>query len=110
MSIFLKATTTACMLSLFLFCANSYVLAQHYQQTNLVSDIAGLAATTDSNLVNPWGLTSSSSSPWWVADNGTGVSTLYNGAGVKQSLTVTVAPLPMSEDPATPTGVVFNGT
>jgi hypothetical protein len=37
--------------------------AQHYQQTNLVSDIMGMAPTTDPNLKNPWGLTRSSGSP-----------------------------------------------
>jgi hypothetical protein len=41
-------------------------LAQHYQQTNLVADQDGVAAATDPNLVNPWGLSRSSGSPWWV--------------------------------------------
>src|SRR6185369_14189503 len=49
-------------------------------------------------------------SPWWVSDNGTGVSTLYNGAGAKQSLTVTVAPPPGNANPSTPTGIVSNGS
>src|SRR5438105_3732175 len=66
--------------------------AQHYKQTNLVSDVPGLAASTDPDLVNPWGLTRSATSPWWVSDNGTGKSTLYNGAGNKLALVVTVAP------------------
>ena len=57
------------------------VFAQKFQQTNLVSDVPGLAATTDPHLVNPWGLARSATSPWWVSDNGTGVATLYNGAG-----------------------------
>ena len=52
-----------------------------YQRTNLVSDIAGVARFTDANLVNPWGLSHSPTSPWWVSDNGTGVSTLYQGNG-----------------------------
>ena len=43
-----------------------------YQQTNLVSDIPGLAAFTDPHLVNPWGISLSSTSPFWVSDNGTG--------------------------------------
>ena len=99
-------------ISLLLLFTAGRIAAQQYQQTNLVSDVPGLAKFTDPNLVNAWGLTSSSSSPWWVSDNGTGVSTLYNGAGVKQSLTVTVAPLPSPTPtvPATPTGVVFNGS
>ena len=81
--------------------------AQHYQQNNLVSDIPGLATNTDRNLVNPWGLARSSGSPWWVADNGTGVSTLYNGSGTPVPLIVTI---PGSAGPATPTGIVFNGS
>jgi hypothetical protein len=64
--------------------------AQHYKQTNLVSDTSGVAPVTDPQLINPWGLSRSSSSPWWISDNGTGVSTLYNGAGAKQSLVVTI--------------------
>jgi uncharacterized protein (TIGR03118 family) len=84
--------------------------AQHYNQTNLVSDVPGLAHVTDSSLVNPWGLASSSTSPWWVADNGTGVSTLYNGnTGAKQALTVTIPTAVGGTPPSAPTGVVFNG-
>jgi len=98
------------LLSLFLLCAAAQVSAQHYKQTNLVSDVPGLAPVTDPNLVNPWGLIASGASPWWVADNGTGVSTLYNGAGVKQGLTVTVATALGNPNPATPTGIVFNGS
>src|ERR1041384_4631945 len=61
-------------------CLSANVNAQRFQQTNLVSDVPGMAAVTDPNLVNPWGLARSSTSPWWVADNGTGLSTLYTGA------------------------------
>ncbi len=87
-----------------------------YQQTNLVSDIAGVAKFTDRNLVNPWGLVHSSTSPWWVADNGTGLSTLYNGNGkafpIGSPLVVTIAPPAGSPagTTAAPTGVIFNGT
>src|SRR5207244_7413214 len=45
--------------------------AQHYKQTNLVSDTSGVAPVTDPQLVNPWGLSRSSSSPWWISDNAT---------------------------------------
>jgi uncharacterized protein (TIGR03118 family) len=105
-----RAAMAFCLVSLVLVCAAGRTNAQFYRQTNLVSDQAGLAATTDANLVNPWGLISSSTSPWWVADNGTGVSTLYNGAGAKQNLTVIIATPPGDTDPAKPTGIVFNGT
>jgi uncharacterized protein (TIGR03118 family) len=86
------------------------VFAQHFQQTNLVSDVPGLAATTDPNLVNPWGLARSATSPWWVADNGTGVSTLYNGAGAIVPLVVTIPVPPGGTPPSAPTGTVFNGS
>src|SRR5436190_23353351 len=59
-----------------------------YTVTPLVSDVAGAAPVLDPNLQNAWGLTASSTSPRWVADNGASVSTLYNGQGVKQALTV----------------------
>lgn len=85
--------------------------AQHrYQQTNLVSDVTGLAAITDTNLVNPWGLSRSATSAWWTANNGTGTSTLYNGLGVKQALVVTVPGPAGSTEPGTPTGTVFSGS
>jgi uncharacterized protein (TIGR03118 family) len=75
-----------------------------FQQTDLVSDIPGMAEFTDPDLVNPWGMSSSAMSPIWVSDNGTGLSTLYNGAGQKQGLVVTIPPAAGS----TPTGQVFN--
>src|ERR1051326_9093214 len=74
-----------------------------FAQTNLVSDIPGLAAVTDSQLKNPWGVAFTPTSPYWVADNATNVSTLYNGAGAKQGLVVAMPPLAPQ-----PTGVVFN--
>lgn len=69
-----------------------------------------MAPVTDPNLVNPWGLISSPTSPWWVSNNGTGTSTLYNGAGVRQMLVVTVAGAPGDPDHSSPTGIVFNGS
>jgi uncharacterized protein (TIGR03118 family) len=94
-----------------LVCFSISSRAQKYQQTNLVSDLPGLALHTDSNLVNPWGLAASpNGSPWWVADNGTGVSTLYLGSGAKVALTVTIPPPPGGTPPSTPTGIVFNGS
>jgi uncharacterized protein (TIGR03118 family) len=86
---------------------------QHYAQTNLVSSASGVAPVTDSLLINPWGISRGSGSPWWVSDNATGFSTLYNGAGAKQSLIVAIPPA----DPdnkhtptGTPTGTIFNGS
>ena len=89
----------------------SVAQAQHYQQTNLVSDLPAEAAIQDLNLVNPWGLSRSSGSPWWVADNGAGLSTLYNGTGTPQALVVTIPPADAtSGEKGVPTGTVFNGT
>src|SRR5258708_13811705 len=65
---------------------------QHYTQTNLQANTPGAAEATDQQLVNSWGLTRTSASTWWVADNAMGVATLYNGPGTKQSLTVTIPP------------------
>ena len=79
-----------------------------YGQTNLVSDIPGLAANTDPNLINPWGVSESGASPFWISDNGGGVSTLYNSAGTPQSLVVKI-PNPGGGDSA-PTGQVFNSS
>src|SRR6516225_1229773 len=80
-------------------------------QTNLVSDLPGVAQNLDPQLVNPWGISESSGSPFWIADNNAGVSTLYNTAGTKQGLVVNI-PGPPPADPlgtdGTPTGTVFN--
>src|SRR5947207_1371767 len=48
-----------------------------YRQTNLVSDVPGLGQILDPSLVNPWGITQSATSPFWVSNNGTGTATLY---------------------------------
>src|SRR4051812_36649019 len=74
-------------------------LAGHFEAEILVSNQPG-APHTDVNLRNAWGLAASSTGPWWVADNHTGLSTLYDGAGNPQSLVVTV--------PGAPTGLVHN--
>ena len=81
-----------------------------YYQTNLVSDLPGIAATTDPDLKNPWGISFGNATPFWTADNGTGLSTLYNGSGVKAALIVTIPPPGGSPvgTLGTPTGTVFN--
>ncbi len=87
-----------------LFLLPSIALAQ-YLRTDLVTN------ATDSDLVNAWGLTrSDSGSPFWVSDNVTGKSTLYNGAGQKVPLTVIIPPAPNGAATGTPTGTVFNLT
>jgi uncharacterized protein (TIGR03118 family) len=82
-----------------------------YVQQNLVSDVPGTATVTDPNLVNPWGVAESGSSPFWVSDTGKGVSTLYNGSGTITPLVVTIpAGKGSSSKVGTPTGQVQNST
>lgn len=84
--------------------------AQQYKVTDLVADQSGAATETDPNLVNPWGLSRSSTSPWWVSDNGTGLATLYGGTGSAKSLVVTIPTGdPNTSSTGTPTGTVYNG-
>lgn len=102
--------TVAVAFALFLS-ASAY--GQHYTRTDLTVDQTAVspdAPNHDPNLVNAWGLARSSSSFWWVGDNGTGLSTLYDGTGAPQSLVVKI-PLPKGQSgTAAPTGVVFNST
>jgi uncharacterized protein (TIGR03118 family) len=93
------------------FSMSAIAFGQHYTQVNLVSNTSGVAPVTDPTLINPWGLSRSSSSPWWISDNGTGLSTLFNGAGVKNSLIVTIPkadPNNKTFPTGTPTGTIFN--
>jgi uncharacterized protein (TIGR03118 family) len=79
-----------------------------FTQTNLVSDpVSAAAPTIDPNLINPWGVAEIPTGPFWVADNGKGVATIYTGAGTKVDGAITVAALP-GEDHSSPTGQVFN--
>src|SRR5450631_2438555 len=81
-----------------------------YKQTNLVSDGATSAGTTDPQLKNPWGIAAIPGAPFWIADNGSGVSTLYNGLGNIIPLTVKIPPPKgaPADTTATPTGIVWN--
>ena len=100
MSLFLRpAAWPALALSLFAPLA----FAQHYTQTTLVT------SASDKSLVNPWGISRGSGSPWWVSDNAKGVSTLYIGNGAKQGLTVTI-PAAKAGKTGSPTGTIFNGS
>ena len=83
------------------------LFADSFTQINLVSNGFVPAATIDSNLVNPWGIAFSATSPFWISDQGTGVATVYTGTGSIVSLVVTV---PGGGPPSGPTGQVFNTT
>jgi uncharacterized protein (TIGR03118 family) len=114
---FLKASVV---LGFALFLFPSLTLAQHYTQTNLVSN-TGIAPLNDSNLQNAWGLVSSpAGSPWWVSNNAGGTSTLYSidAKGAAHIVPINPAPnefvkipnAPSQTPPGSPTGVMFNGS
>jgi uncharacterized protein (TIGR03118 family) len=84
-----------------------------YLQTNLVSDIPGLAPITDPNLQNPWGVSESATSPLWISNQAAGVATLYTLNGLTATpaggpLVVTIPPA--ATPPNGPTGQVNNNT
>lgn len=79
-----------------------------YQQTNLTSNLPGIAKFTDPNLTNPWGISSAPGGPFWISDNGSGKSTLYDNKGNPQGLVVSI-PSSMHGVAGTPTGTIFNG-
>jgi uncharacterized protein (TIGR03118 family) len=83
--------------------------AASYKPAYLTADQTGKAPNTDPNLINPWGISFSSTGDFWVSDNNSGFSTLYNTTGVPQSLIVTI-PSASGVGTGTPTGTVFNGT
>jgi uncharacterized protein (TIGR03118 family) len=82
-------------------------------QTNMVSDLPGVASLTDPNLVNPWGVAESTGSPFWISDNNSGFSTLYQVPAATptsasiEGLVVNI-PTPVSSTGGAPTGDVFN--
>jgi uncharacterized protein (TIGR03118 family) len=81
-----------------------------YQQTNLVSDMAGAAAHTDPKLINPWGISFMPGQPFWVAGNNSGYSTVYDANGVTQLAPVLIPAPPGDASPATPTAIAINTT
>jgi uncharacterized protein (TIGR03118 family) len=117
----LAALTTigAAMVSLPARAEDNGQAARSYVQTNLVSDIPGLAKVTDPNLKNPWGTSTAPGLPIWVSANNAGVTTLYDGAGQpfplqpKPPLNAVAIPAPPSAGKGAvgaPTGTVFNPT
>jgi uncharacterized protein (TIGR03118 family) len=92
--------------SLALSTLGTLCFGQNYQRTNLVSS-QGSGGDTD--LLNPWGMSRSSGSPWWLADEGTGLSTLYIGDGTKQGLVVNIQGTTAGKN-GNPTGTIYNGS
>src|SRR5260370_28814894 len=109
----MKTLTRFCASTAWALIISATCFAQHYSQTNLVSNTAGVASVTDPQLINPWGLSRTSGSPWWVSDQATGFSTLYDGSGVKQALIVTIPPADPNNKKTptgTPTGTIANSS
>jgi len=98
----------AAVLGLTLSLATSTAFAQHYVNAMLVKNLAP-AKHVDPQLVNAWGLVYGPGSPFWISDAGSGLSTLYDGTGVKQGLVVTVPPA-SGTGKGSPTGIVYNGS
>jgi uncharacterized protein (TIGR03118 family) len=88
--------------------ATAAMASTFYARTNLTSDVPGLAAFTDTNLAGAWGVTHSSTSPWWVNSTAGGVSLVLSGAGqpfpTNGPLVVAIPPVPSEAS-----GIVFNG-
>ena len=117
-----QAAGVAALTLTFLLLVASNGLAQHYQRTDLTTDNSNTSATApnvDPSLVNAWGMSRSSGSPWWISDNGTSLSTLYDATGAARTLPAPATcplqncvsiPLPDGSPGGTPTGTVFNYT
>lgn len=92
---------------------SGFASAQRVHQFNIISDVPGVAKTTDTKgqLVNPWGISFSSQGPFWISDNGSGLSTIYAGQTpiVQAGLVVTI-PAAAGGTTGNPTGTVFNGS
>jgi uncharacterized protein (TIGR03118 family) len=96
------------LLGLVLVLLSSSAVAQ-YQVVFLDSDLSGRAMHQDPLLKNGWGLAYGPSAPFWVSDEASGYSTLYDGKGNVESLQVIIPPATGS-GPGTPTGIVYNGS
>jgi uncharacterized protein (TIGR03118 family) len=108
------STVAAVILAFFTLARTANAQAQsstnNYKQTNLVADTASVTpapAHVDANLVNPWGIAFFPGGPFWINDNNSGFSTLYDQTGMLQG-TFTIPPPAGSTAAATPTGIVAN--
>jgi uncharacterized protein (TIGR03118 family) len=105
----LRKTLACCFTAVCVLALLSSTAFAQYLRTNLDSNQVKWAKFDDPLQVNGWGLTRSPGSPWWVSDQGSGWSTLYDGAGNKQGLVVSSPPA-AKQFVGQPTGVVFNGS
>jgi uncharacterized protein (TIGR03118 family) len=89
--------------------------ANIFVQHNLVSSVPGLADVTDPNLIDPWGMSFSATSPFWISNHGKGNTTIYSNPSSSATITisstvVTIPPGAGNPTPSTPTGQVQNST
>jgi len=103
-----RTTVVTVWLALVLAIVSGTAMAQ-YKSTNLTSNQSGKAKNVDPLLQNAWGLAYAPGNAFWVSDEWNGWSTLYNGAGVPQSLQVVIPPA-SGNGPGSPTGLVYNGS
>ncbi|HEY4902593.1 MAG TPA: TIGR03118 family protein [Candidatus Sulfotelmatobacter sp.] len=103
-----RSLTFTAILGLLLICSGA-ALAQSYHVINLSSNLNNRAKHLDTLLANPWGIVYAPGAPFWVSDEASGWSTLYDGSGNAESLQVVIPPASGS-GPGTPTGIVFNGS
>lgn len=106
--LFRHASGTLAAISAIALMPQAVPAANMFVQTNLTSDIPGMAANTDMKLKNPWGMAFGPTSPFWVSDQATNFSTLYSATGAPQSLVVSIPTT--AAGPQGPTGLSFNGT
>jgi len=106
--LFARSYVFSVALGLLLALTSGAALAQ-YQVSYLTSNISGKAKHTDPLLKNAWGLAYSPGNPFWVSDEASGWSTLYDGTGTPQSLQVVIPPA-SGKGAGTPTGIVYNGS
>ncbi len=96
------------MLLAFSLAAQAQTPPNVYRVVNLVSNVSGNAAVTDPNLLDPWGISASAASPFWVSNHAKGNSTLYNGAGTITNVVVAIPSAAGGTTPGRPTGQVQN--
>ena len=103
---FARAIFTSTWLAVVLMLVSS--ASAQYKATQLVSNLPGVAPHQDRKLVNAWGIARAAGSPFWVSDQGTAFSTLYDGSGNPQQLQVEIPKVGTGF--TGPSGIVFNGS
>jgi len=108
-----RSTQSPLVLAIVLSLLPGAAFAQHYVETDLVSNLGMPPVVNDANLKNAWGLVHGPSTPWWVSSADAGLSTVYNASAVPVTiapLVVTVPNAPSQSAPGSPTAIMFNGS